>query len=221
MKAQLPHQLRSFGKYSEQIADYTRRGLVPLPDTPEARRLWAMVDPWAYRDRLRQPVMIINGANDPYWTTDALNLYWDDLKGPKWVLYVPNAGHSLMQRKAGGQDRLRALNTLAAFGYHQIHGGEFPRLRWRHTDAGGKLRLTVEATPAPRAARLWVVRAPTKDFRKATWQEQAATVKGGTVQGEVERPADGFLAFFAELDYEVNGTAYHLSTQLRVAGKAE
>jgi PhoPQ-activated pathogenicity-related protein len=143
------------------------------------------------------------------------------LKSAKWVLYVPNAGHNLQQRKAGGQDRLRALNTLAAFGYHQIHGGELPNLRWRHTDAGGKLRVTVEAATAPRAARLWVVQAPTRDFRKATWREQAATVKGGTVQGEVARPAAGFVAYFAELDYEVNGLVYHLSTQMRVAGKAD
>ncbi len=219
MQAQLPHQLRSFGKYSAMIGDYTRRGLVPMPDTPEARQLWRMVDPWAYRDRLKQPVMIINGANDPYWTTDALNLYWDDLKNPKWVLYVPNAGHNLQQRKEGGL--LRARSTLAAFAYYQIHGGQMPDLKWRHTDAGGKLRVTVTATPAPRAARLWVVRAPTKDFRRSTWEEQPATVTGGTVQGEVAPPADGFLAFFAELDYEVNGMVYHLSTQMRVAGKAK
>jgi PhoPQ-activated pathogenicity-related protein len=221
MKAQLPYQLRSFGKYSAMIGDYTRRGLVPMPDTPEAKRLWAMVDPWIYRDRIKQPVMIINGANDPYWTTDALNLYWDDLKNPKWVLYVPNAGHNLQQRKGGESDRARALNTLAAFGYHQIHGGELPKLRWRHTDGCGKLLVSVEATAAPRAARLWVVRAPTRDFRKGTWEEQPATIKGGRVQGEVTPPADGCLAFFAELDYEVNGLVYHLSTQMRVFEKGK
>jgi PhoPQ-activated pathogenicity-related protein len=221
MKAQLPHQLRSFGRYSEQIADYTQRGLVPIPDTPEGRRLWEMVDPWVHRDRLKQPVMIINGANDPYWATDALNLYWDDLKGPKWVLYVPNAGHDLQQRKDGGRDRQRAVNTLAAFGYQQIHGGKLPQLRWRHTDAGGRMRLTVEAEPAPRGARLWVAQATTKDFRKATWRKQPVTTSGGTVQGEVAPPADGFVAFFAELDYEVNGVVYHLSTQMRIAGKKD
>src|SRR5262249_16790117 len=138
---------------------------------------------------------------------------------PKWALYVPNAGHSLQQRKDGGQDRLRAVSTLAAFGHQQIHGGKMPRLRWRHTDAGGKMRLTVEAAPAPRAARLWVAQAATKDFRKATWQEQPVMTSGGTVQGEVAPPADGFVAFFAELDYEVNGVMRHLSTQIRIAGK--
>src|SRR6516162_1309073 len=60
MRAQLPHQLQSYGKYSEQIADYTERGLVPLPDTEEARRLWGWVDPWNYRARYKIPTMIIN-----------------------------------------------------------------------------------------------------------------------------------------------------------------
>src|SRR5438270_8354730 len=46
---QLPHQLKSFGQYSEMIKDYTERGLVPLPDTQEARHLWHMIDPWNYR----------------------------------------------------------------------------------------------------------------------------------------------------------------------------
>jgi len=76
MSVQLPYQLKSWGKYSEMINDYTARDLVPMPDTPEARRLWMMVDPWMHRARVKQPTMIVNGTNDPYWTQDALNLYW-------------------------------------------------------------------------------------------------------------------------------------------------
>ena len=49
MPAQLAHQLKSYGKYSDQIADYTKRGLVPVPDTKEAKQLWGWVDPWNYR----------------------------------------------------------------------------------------------------------------------------------------------------------------------------
>jgi PhoPQ-activated pathogenicity-related protein len=218
MRDQMDHQLRSYGKYSEMIRDYTSRGLVPMPKTDEAMKLWKMVDPYFYRERLTMPKMIINGANDPYWAVDALNLYWDGLTNPKWVLYVPNAGHGLQQVQGGKSDRTRALNTLAAFARHQVLDKEMPKLTWKHDDNQGKLRLTVEASPAPRGARLWVVRAPTKDFRKQTWAEQPATLKGGTVRGEVAPPAEGFVAFFAELDYEIDGIAYHLSTQIRVAG---
>jgi PhoPQ-activated pathogenicity-related protein len=220
MRVQMPHQLKSFGKYSEQIADYTRRGLVPAPNTPEAKRLWSLVDPYSYRDKLTLPKFIINGNNDPYWTVDALNLYWDGLKGDKWVMYVPNAGHNLQQKGKDGKGNVtRAVNGLAAFARHYIQDNPMPKLTWKHDDAGGKMRLTVQAKPAPLAARLWVAEAPTRDFRKAKWLEQAAKVRKGTVLGEVENPREGCRAFYAELDYEIDGIRYYLSTQIRVAGK--
>ncbi len=40
------------------------------------------------------PILIINGANDPYWATDAARFYFDDLPSKnKYALYVPNGGH--------------------------------------------------------------------------------------------------------------------------------
>ncbi len=221
MKAQMPHQLKSFGKYSEMIRDYTERGLVPMPDTPDAHKLWTWVDPWHYRDRLTMPIMIINGANDPYWTTDALNLYWNDIPSKhKSVLYVPNAGHDLAQKHQGGKkDRDRALGTLAAFAAHQIHGKTMPAMSWKHGNGQGKLTINVEASPPPAGARLWLAQAPTRDFRKATWKELPAAIGRGTVSGAVDPPADGFQAFFAEVDFDTNGMRYTLSTQLRVSGK--
>ncbi|HZD39239.1 MAG TPA: PhoPQ-activated protein PqaA family protein, partial [Terriglobales bacterium] len=95
MRAQMPRQLKAFGAYSNRLAPYTSRGLVPIPETPEGQRLLSMVDPWEYRDKLTLPKLIVNGTNDFYWATDALNLYWHELLGKKWVVYVPNAGHDL------------------------------------------------------------------------------------------------------------------------------
>src|SRR6185369_9409999 len=140
---QMDHQLRSYGKYSAMIGDYTARGLVPMPKTADAEKLWKMVDPYFYRDRLKMPKLIINGANDPYWTVDALNLYWDDLADPKWVLYVPNAGHNLVQKVAGKTDRSRVDNTLAIFAKNQTQDKSLPKLSWKHDDNAGKLRLTI------------------------------------------------------------------------------
>ncbi len=181
-----------------------------------------MVDPYSYREKLTQPKMLLLGNNDPYWSADALNLYWDGLKGDKWVVYVPNAGHNLQQKlKAGGTDHSRAGNGLAAFARAQVAGKALPQLAWKHDDADGKLRLKVDAKPAPAAARLWVAEAPTRDFRKADWVEKPAELKDGTVLGEVAAPTKGCLAFYGELDYELDGIRYNLSTQLRIAGKPE
>ena len=193
MQAQMPHQLKSFGKYSEMIGDYTKRGLVPLPDTKEARKLWMMVDPWSYRDKIRQPIMIVNGTNDPYWTQDALNLYWDDLKGDKWVLYVPNAGHNLVQKHDGPTllpDLNRAVGTLAAFARHQIHDVPMPKIAWKHEGADPKMQLKVEADPAPKAARLWSTEAATRDFRKSKWSERPLKIDGKSIAAEMETPAE-------------------------------
>lgn len=224
MAAQLPHQLKSFGKYSDMIADYTKRGLVPMPDTPEAKRLWSMVDPWIHRAKIKQPKMIINGTNDPYWTQDALNLYWDDLKGDKWVLYVPNAGHNLAQKHDGINivpDMTRAGSTLAAFARHQIHDVPMPKLKWRHEGQNPKMTLTVETDTAPKAARVWSAQALTTDFRQAKWSDRPFDVKGKSSTVEMAAPPEGFVVFFAEMEFEIGELRYFLSTQLRVAGQGK
>jgi PhoPQ-activated pathogenicity-related protein len=223
MVEQMAHQKETLGAYSDMIHDYTERGLVPIPDKEEAKHLWKMVDPYFYRDRLKMPKLLINGANDPYWSTDSLNLYWDGLSGDRWVTYVPNAKHNLEQ---GGDDKTPgdrgwALDALAAFARAQVTGQALPRLEWKQHDADGKMRLTVTAKPAPTAARLFTATGPTRDFRKAKWIEKPATIDKETVTGLVYPPTEGCEAFFGVLDYEIDGIKYHLCTQMRVAGKAK
>jgi hypothetical protein len=91
-----------------------------------------------------------------------------------------------------------------------------PDVSWKHEDRNGKLRLTIAAKPAPSGARLWVARTASKDFRAANWTEQAADFSDGTIVGEVTPPETGHLAFYGEIDYEIDGLKYHLSTQVRM-----
>jgi PhoPQ-activated pathogenicity-related protein len=217
MHEQMPRQLQAFGAYSSQLLPYSRRGLLPIPETPAGQRLLSMVDPWAYRDRLTMPKLIINGTNDFYWATDALNLYWNGIPADKWVLYVPNASHNLRRQDRPQPDQLNDLiNGLAAFSRHQISGTPMPNLSWKHETVNGKPRLTINATPAPRDARLWIAQASTTDFRAAKWSEQKMSLSDGKIVGEVTLPDKGHLAFFGELDYEIDGLRYHLSTQVRM-----
>ena len=217
MGAQMPRQLQAFGAYSSRLAAYSSRGLLPIPETPAGRRLLNMVDPWAYRDRLTMPKLIINGTNDFYWATDALNLYWDGIPNDKWTRYVPNAGHNLRRQDRPQRQQLNDLITsLAAFSRHQTSGTPMPTLRWKHESVDGKLRLTIDAAPAPTGARLWLSQTARTDFRNAQWRAQELNFSAGKIIGEVARPEQGHLAFFGELDYEIEGLTYQLSTQMRM-----
>jgi PhoPQ-activated pathogenicity-related protein len=217
MRAQMPRQLKAFGEYSSRLAAYSSRGLLPIPETPAGQRLLNMVDPWAYRDKLTMPKLIINGTNDFYWATDALNLYWDDIPSDKWVFYIPNAGHNLRRQDRPAREQLNDLVTnLAAFSRHQINGTPMPRMRWKHETVDGKLRLTIDAAPAPRAVRLWVAQSDSTDFRTTPWRALEVKFSNGQSVDEVTPPEKGHIAFFGELEYEIDGLRYNLSTQVRM-----
>ena len=91
-----------------------------------------------------------------------------------------------------------------------------PNVSWKHEKVNGKLRLSIAATPAPMGARLWIAQSPTTDFRTAKWSEQAVSLSNGKIVGEVTSPDKGHVAFFGELDYEIDGLRYRLSTQVRM-----
>jgi len=211
---QMPRQLELWGKYSEQIEDYSRRGLQQKMDTPEGRKLTSMVDPWFYRRSLTMPKLLINGANDRYWSTDSTRLYWDDLAGEKYLLSIPNAGHGL-------EDRARLLGSMAAFFHAVAAGKELPKLSHTQSETGGKARLTVRSNVKPVEVRLWVARAPDLDFRPVKWESQPMTASGETYTGEIDLPSTGGAAVFAEAAYEIDGRRFTLSTPSTVYGKRQ
>jgi PhoPQ-activated pathogenicity-related protein len=212
---QNPHQLEVWGKYSEQIDDYVSKGLMEKLETEDGKVLTRIVDPYFYIDRITVPKLQINGTNDRYWTLDSVNLYWDELKAPSYVLYLPNAGHGLEQ------NRQWAIAGVGALARHAASGRPMPEARWSHSDdPDGKLRLSVEVVKPPgfKSLTLWTVSAPTQDFREARWSP-AGTVELGTENQAaiaVERPQSGWFALYGDMLYNVDGMDYHLSTQIRV-----
>jgi PhoPQ-activated pathogenicity-related protein len=218
MQKQMPHQKAAYGDYSEQIKDYVSRGLVPMPDTAEARKLWGMVDPWVSRAKLKMPKLILNGTNDPYWSQDALNLYWDDLPGDKWVSYVPNAGHDLNQGTRSSPNITYAGNVLAAFARAQIEDKSLPKLTWKHEGKKGKYVLTVKSDVAPKAVRLWTADAATKDFRKSKWTSEELKA-GKEVTATAADPKEGCRVFMVECEFEMDKLRYSLCTQVRIVGE--
>jgi PhoPQ-activated pathogenicity-related protein len=201
-----PNQLKVWGEYSEQIHDYVERGLMEKVQTQSGTKLWQMVDPFSFRERLTMPKLLINGTNDRYWTLNALDFYWDGLAGPKYLLEIPNSGHGLEV------NRDWATNALGAFFRSVVTNRPFPRITWRFTEPGkGDATLLIHAVPAPRGARLWKAQSQSRDFRESKW-ECSPLEPGESIMARIAPAASARLAAFGELEYEIDGIPYHLTT---------
>jgi PhoPQ-activated pathogenicity-related protein len=207
---QMKYQKETWGRYSEQIDDYTRKNLIRedgIPMGTKEESLWKMMDPFTYRKEITQPKLMIVGANDRYWVVDAMNLYWDDLVGPKYVLRLPNAGHNL---KNG---RELALSTLGVFFRHAVAGVELPQIQWKKTSENGHIELTLKSNPTPNVVRLWTARSDSKDFRESQWASTPVKANGdGVYAGKLAKPESGHVALYGEAHFVYENIPYSLST---------
>lgn len=215
------NQLKVWGKYSEQIHDYVERGLMQTALTPEGEVLWKMVDPFTYREgRLAQiPKVLVNGTNDRYWTQDASRLYFNELKGPKAICYLPNAGHGLEK------NREWALNTVAGLYRMAATGKSIPKIEWSllENPASTEYGIAVKADPKPKAMRVWAAQSKSRDIRQAEWSGVIAEIaeKDGRTVVMRPRPKAGVEVMMLDLVYEVDGLTIHFATQIAESDRTE
>ncbi|MBS1707286.1 MAG: hypothetical protein JSS65_01045 [Armatimonadetes bacterium] len=160
MPKQMKHQLEMYGKYSEQIEAYTKLGIQEKMGAGPGSKLATMVDPYSYRSIVRIPTLLVHGSNDPYWSPDATSVYYGDLKQPKWLTTVPNAGHNL-------GDRVQALETFGAFCRSVAGAFRMPNEIWSQSSTGGKVTVSVHAGGL-RLQKLvvWMAVSDALDFRE-------------------------------------------------------
>lgn len=210
MDAQMKLQVDSFGDYSEQIDDYTELNLPNMLSTPSGRVLQSIVDPFAYRKKLTLPKLLIFGTNDRYWPLDACNLYWDQLSGEKYLLYVPNEGHGI-------KDTARVFGSISAFHHSQHSGQPLPKIDWEFSQVDGGVTLDVTTRGSIDTVRGWVAVADTRDFRDARWEERACRSTGqGAWQLAAATPQQGFMACFAECISVADAMPAFFSTNVQI-----
>ncbi len=206
---QMKHQLDAWGAYSPSISEYTKLGLQEKLAGPEARSLLEAVDPYAHRERLTMPKLVILGTNDDYWPVDAARFYFFDLPGPKYLHYVPNVGHGL---------DLSVVNTLTGFYQDVIAGRTMPRLSWSFETGEVEAVLTLKSYAPGASVEIFRAVSDDRDFRDETWTSQASEMEEEGVWVHREPlPGQGYVAFYGALDHEsVGGKRYHLCTHVGV-----
>ncbi len=210
LAAQMALHLEAWGEYSEQINDYTELGLPELLASGKGDVLAGMVDPYTYQARATMPKLIVTATNDRYWPLDAAKLYFGELPEPKYILYVPNCGHSL-------GDYARVIMAQAGFFAACPGRAQLPKLVWRY-EQGRHLKLHVSSDVAPVKVRQWTAAAPTRDFREAEWIMRELRARNGEYTARLAYPEAGCGAMFVEVIYEVEGRQMPLSSNVVIVG---
>ncbi len=210
---QIPHQLEVFQGYSEQISDYSNAGLTEGLNTPEGYALARIIDPYTYVERISIPKLIINGANDQYWATDAINLYWGGLDGPKTVLHVPNQSHYI-------QDAKRFRSAIKEFFNASISGTFLPTLEPKFSETASTCRFELQDMPGLRRASVWVAISESRDFRNSKWQQMEMTKEGlDQFSGTVRKRRALTKAAIVEAEFDGEYGPYWISAPVQIIGK--
>jgi len=190
------HHYRAYGFWAPAVQDYQFMDIMSRVNTPRYRELMKIVEPYSYRDRLTMPKFMINATGDQFFLPDSSQFYYDDLKGEKYLRYVPNTNHSLK-----GSD---ARESMQAFYEAILTGSRRPKFSWRFEEDGS---ISVQSVTKPSEVRLWQATNPkARDFRldtigKAYTSVVLADQGNGTYVGRVPKPASGWTAYFVEMTY--------------------
>jgi PhoPQ-activated pathogenicity-related protein len=215
VRPSMMNHFAAYGFWAPAVGNYAvQHKVMDRWDTPGMAELNKVEDPYSYRDRLTLPKYVVNAAGDQFFTPDSSRFYWDDLKGPKYLRYVPNGDHSLRGTDAG--------DSILAFYRAVVEGRPLPRFQWTMGKDGS---IAVSAETKPKAVNLWQATNPkARDFRlmtigKAYTSSPLAPDGKGAYVARVPKPAAGWTAFFVELVFDSGDETapYKFTTQVQVA----
>ena len=191
------HQYRAYGFYAPAVKDYEDLQIMRWLGSPAYRALMEIEDPYEYRDRLTMPKYIVNSAGDQFFLPDSWRFYFDDLKGEKYLRYVPNSDHSLKDTDAA--------NGFGAFYSAVLTGTPRPQFTWRVERDG---RIRVETKTKPTEVRFWQATNPkARDFRLETLGPAYTSApleakSAGVYEAQLPKPPSGWTAGLIELRFD-------------------
>ena len=195
------------------VKDYVEHGIMEWQGTEEYKKLLDIVEPYSYRARLTMPKYMVNSAGDQFFVVDSSQFYWNDLKGQKYLRYVPNTDHVVTRRSDAGQ-------SLASFYEAVVRDWKRPEFDWSISKDGV---ITVTSKDNPSAVKLWSATNPeARDFRleqigPAYKAQDLAPESANKWVVKLQKPEHGYSATFIELTYPTpGGTEWKFTTGIKV-----
>ena len=213
LEASFVHHWRVYGFWAPAVSDYVEHGVMEWMGTPQFRNLMNIVEPFEYKDRLTMPKFILNSAGDQFFVPDSSRFYFDQLKGEKYLRYVPNTDHGVTRRSD-------AAESLAAFYEAIVRGWKRPEFSWTISPEG---RIEAVCKDRPSAVKLWTATNPdARDFRLETIGRAYTSVDvqpagDGVYAAQIRKPEKGFTAGFLEFTFPTpGGSNWKFTTAVKV-----
>jgi PhoPQ-activated pathogenicity-related protein len=214
MKASFGHHYSAYGFWAPAISQFEHGGIMRWADTPQLAELLRIEDPYSYRDRLTMPKFIVNSSGDQYFLPDSSQFYFNDLRGEKYLFYVPNTDHRLRGAE------LATAESALAFYQSILANAPRPRFSWCFQDDGS---IRIETQTKPLAVTLWQAsNADARDFRlgsigRAYTSSDLRGLGDGIYIANVPQPRCGWTAFFVEMTYPGLGSCrFKCTTGIRI-----
>lgn len=196
-ESNLEHHWQAYGEWSPAIKDYVNEGIMDWTGSAEFGRLTHHVDPYSHLDRLAMPKYIINASGDEYFLPDSWQFYWSDLMGDKWIRYIPNSGHGLLNHNT--------YSSLLSFYNRILKNTPDPVFDWEVVEGG--FQINYDPLRPPDAVKLWQAHNPEdRDFRiyviGEEWTSSDITLSDdGSLFVPFITPESGFTAWFVEATF--------------------
>lgn len=197
MPVSVNYQIETWGDYSVQIQDYVNLGIVQEIDGNTGKEIVQMIDPYSYRQKLTMPKLIFMGTNDEYWPVDNIKNYLDSLPGQNLIHYIPNAGHSMGDKK-------EVMQNLNVFFGMILKKEALPVCQWTSVTTKKGVKIKIKATGKQLVdVILWSANSPDRDLRNDTWTSKSLDIKHkSSFELEESLPATGYRAFYINLVYK-------------------
>lgn len=213
MEASFTHHWRVYGFWAPAVKDYVEHGIMEWQGTEQYRKLLEIEEPYEYRARLTMPKYMVNSAGDQFFVVDSSQFYFNDLKGEKYLRYVPNTDHGVTKRSDAAQ-------SLATYYESIVRGWKRPEFDWSISKDGV---ITVTSKEKPSSVKLWSAENPeARDFRleqigPAYKSKDVAAESEGKWVVKLTKPEHGYSASFLELAFPTpGGSEWKFTTGIKV-----
>lgn len=208
----MEHHFQAYGYWSHAIADYFAEGILGDIDATQTDKFFQIADPYSYLDRLTVPKYSINATGDEFFLLDSTQFYWNELKGEKFLRYVPNSDHSL--------EHTDVIESIAAFHWLIQNSQPLPSFDWDWTDPEtvkidqirgqvSKISLWQAHNPYARDFRL-LRKKDSIEARGPAWHseivfehESETDEVGASLVFEFEANDSGWYAHMVEIEFDI------------------